>query len=132
MPSAPGLGAASLSVVSDPPPLLLDVAGDDIVSGAEEHDAPRVQELVESGLSLMDAHHVVVVEAALVAARRSPHRLLPVVTTHAADALSSPRVRDVVRARRVAAEAPYWRMIARSVQEPVRRFCLEMAEVDPA
>jgi hypothetical protein len=131
MPSAPGLWAGAMSLASDLPPVPVGAVDDDTEGDLDEEDGPRVRELVESGLSPMDARHVVVVEMALLTARVTPD-LLPVVAAHAAIALAYPRVRDAVRTQGTAADAPHWRMIAACVQDPVRRFCLEMAGLDAA
>jgi hypothetical protein len=120
-----------MSLASDLPPIPVGAVDDDTEGDLDEEDGPRVRELVESGLSPMDARHVVVVEMALLTARVTPD-LLPVVAAHAAIALAYPRVRDAVRTQGTAADASHWRMIAACVQDPVRRFCLEMAGLDAA
>lgn len=125
MPGAPALAAGSMCLGSDLQPHPEDFDDD------PGEPAPRVRELMESGLSMMDAQHVVVVEMALWIAREVPD-VLPVVAAHAAIALSHERVRVAVRTSRAAVHAPDWQLIARCVQEPVRGFCLEMGRSDAA
>lgn len=120
MPAACTLGAGAMSLGSD-----LQPHPEDFEQPTSE-PSPRVRELMESGLSFMDAQHVGVVEMALTIARVAPDGL-PVAALHAAIALSHQGVRDAVRARGSADDAPRWKAISRCVQEPVRGFCLEMA-----
>ena len=120
MPQAPGLLAGSMCLTSDLQPHPEDFAD-------ESPPAPRTRELMEAGMSRMDADHVVVVEMALLVAQTTP-AALPVAAAHAAIALAHESVREAVRAMRRPDDAAQWARLARCVQEPVRSFCLEMAQ----